>query len=262
MQHHGRALVHAGREQPVEVHLLGACDQRARSALSARRSGRSSRSPPRRRARSSRSPSSSPTWQAGKVDTLLMLGANPVYAAPADLDFAAALRQRAALGQPGALRRRDGARRAPGTCRRRTNTKPGAMRAPSTARSRSSSRRCARFMAAVRRMSCWRCCRATRRPTITRWCARYWQQRGAAGGARRFRARSGTTRCASASSRTAPRAPRHGRPETRSRRSSAAAEAEPSGRRRRCCSAPTTAVGTAASPTMPGCWRCRARSRG
>jgi len=31
--------------------------------------------------------------QAGKVDTLVTIGANPVYAAPANLDFAGALRQ-------------------------------------------------------------------------------------------------------------------------------------------------------------------------
>ena len=31
--------------------------------------------------------------EAGKVDTLVMLGTNPVYTAPADLDFAAALAQ-------------------------------------------------------------------------------------------------------------------------------------------------------------------------
>ena len=58
---------------------------------------------------------------------------NPVYTAPADLEFAAALRRvpfSACLALMPTRRRSP----APGKCRRRTNTRRGAMPAPSTAR--------------------------------------------------------------------------------------------------------------------------------
>ena len=44
---------------------------------------------------------------AGKVDLLLILGGNPVYTAPADLEFADALAKVAASRPPEPLRRRD-----------------------------------------------------------------------------------------------------------------------------------------------------------
>ena len=88
MQHHGRALVHAGREQPVEIHLLADAINGALGAFGTT-------------IRLIEPVAVSPTQQqqslqelvadmaAGKVDTLLMLDTNPVYTAPADLDFAA-----------------------------------------------------------------------------------------------------------------------------------------------------------------------------
>ena len=45
--------------------------------------------------------------EAGKVDTLLMLDTNPVYNAPADIGFAAALARVPFTVEPGALSRRD-----------------------------------------------------------------------------------------------------------------------------------------------------------
>jgi MoCo/4Fe-4S cofactor protein with predicted Tat translocation signal len=92
MQHRGRALVHAGREQPVEIHLLAEAINRALGAF-------------RGVVRLTEMVAVSPTSQqqslrelitdmaAGKVDTLLMLETNPLYTAPADLDFATALKR-------------------------------------------------------------------------------------------------------------------------------------------------------------------------
>ncbi|HWI28284.1 MAG TPA: 4Fe-4S dicluster domain-containing protein, partial [Stellaceae bacterium] len=89
-QHHGRALVHAGREQTVEVHALvhainGAIGGfgetlHAIEPVEAQPTGHVA--------------SLAALVQdmgAGKVDTLLILGTNVVYTAPADRDFAAAL---------------------------------------------------------------------------------------------------------------------------------------------------------------------------
>src|SRR5690348_14202754 len=90
LAHRGRALVHAGREQPVEVqalvhainHALGAFGQTVRAIEPV------AAMPP------SATQSLAALAQdmgAGKVDTLIMLGTNPVYTASADLDFARAL---------------------------------------------------------------------------------------------------------------------------------------------------------------------------
>jgi molybdopterin-containing oxidoreductase family iron-sulfur binding subunit len=91
MKHHGHALVHAGREQPVEVHLLA-------DAINASLGGFDAT------IRLIEPVAVSPTPQrqsleelvadmtAGKVDTLLMLDTNPVYTAPANIDFAGALK--------------------------------------------------------------------------------------------------------------------------------------------------------------------------
>jgi MoCo/4Fe-4S cofactor protein with predicted Tat translocation signal len=88
----GAALVHLGPEQPPELHVLahaingklGAFGQTVRAIEPV-------------------APNDMPDRQslaelvsdmnAGKVDTLVMLGTNPVYAAPSELDFAAALKQ-------------------------------------------------------------------------------------------------------------------------------------------------------------------------
>jgi molybdopterin-containing oxidoreductase family iron-sulfur binding subunit len=91
-QHKGRALVHAGREQPVDIHMLtdalnntlGAFGNTVRLIAPVEASAGSKR----------QSLSELVTdMTSGKVDTLVMLGCNPVYDAPADVDFAAALQR-------------------------------------------------------------------------------------------------------------------------------------------------------------------------
>ncbi len=91
-QHHGRALIHAGREQPVEIHLLAHAINAALGGFGATI-----------RLIEPVAATSEPQQQslqklvadmmAGRVDTLLMVEANPVYTAPADVDFAAALKK-------------------------------------------------------------------------------------------------------------------------------------------------------------------------
>ncbi|HZV04148.1 MAG TPA: 4Fe-4S dicluster domain-containing protein [Gemmataceae bacterium] len=88
----GRALVHCGREQSVENHLLADAINTALGAF-----GKTIRliDPV--------ATSAAPKLQSladlvsdakqGRVDTLLMFDTNPVYSAPADLEFAAALRR-------------------------------------------------------------------------------------------------------------------------------------------------------------------------
>ena len=90
MQHRGRALVHVGREQPVDHHLLGHAINAAHGAFGAT-------------IRVIEPVAASPVAQhqslhdlvtdmaAGRVDTLLMLYTNPVYTAPSDGGFADAL---------------------------------------------------------------------------------------------------------------------------------------------------------------------------
>src|SRR2546425_8999137 len=90
LQHRGRSLVHLGREQPAELHILGHAINGALGSFAAT-------------IHAIEPVAAAPTAQrqaladlvadlnAGKVDTLVMLGTNPVYAAPADVDFAGAL---------------------------------------------------------------------------------------------------------------------------------------------------------------------------
>jgi MoCo/4Fe-4S cofactor protein with predicted Tat translocation signal len=91
-QHKGRALVHAGREQPVEVHLLADAINGALGAF-----GQTIRPiepvavSPMANQQSLKELVADMT--AGRVDTLLMLETNPIYSAPADLNFAAALKR-------------------------------------------------------------------------------------------------------------------------------------------------------------------------
>jgi MoCo/4Fe-4S cofactor protein with predicted Tat translocation signal len=89
-RHKGKALVHAGREQPVEVHVLTDAINAALGAF-----GNTVRliAPVTASAGSNRESVSilADDMASGKVDTLLILGSNPVYDAPADLDFAARL---------------------------------------------------------------------------------------------------------------------------------------------------------------------------
>jgi molybdopterin-containing oxidoreductase family iron-sulfur binding subunit len=89
-EHKGRALVHAGREQPVEVHILA---DAINGALGAFGSTVRLIRPVEVNAASKRQSLADlvADMQAGKVGTLLIFGANPVYDAPVDLDFAAAL---------------------------------------------------------------------------------------------------------------------------------------------------------------------------
>lgn len=89
--HKGRALLHTGREQPVEAHLLTDAINVALGAI-----GQTVKliapveavSGPKLQSISELAED----MAAGKVDTLLILGANPLYSAPADLDFAERLR--------------------------------------------------------------------------------------------------------------------------------------------------------------------------
>jgi len=91
-QNKGRALLHAGREQSVDVHLL---TDAINHALGAFGSTVSLIAPvetmPGSKLQSISELASD--MEAGKVDTLIILGANPVYDAPAELDFAARLRR-------------------------------------------------------------------------------------------------------------------------------------------------------------------------
>lgn len=90
IRHKGRALVHAGREQPVEVHVLtdaingslGGFGNTVRVIAPVTAGASSKRESISRLAED---------MASGKVDTLLIIGSNPVYDAPADLDFAARL---------------------------------------------------------------------------------------------------------------------------------------------------------------------------
>ena len=101
-----RALVHAGREQPLEVQLLAEAINRGlgvvRNHDEADRAGCGLADRPGAIARELTA-----DMAAGKVDTLVIIDTNPVYTAPADLDFSAAL-QRVPLSVSLALyRRRD-----------------------------------------------------------------------------------------------------------------------------------------------------------
>ncbi|MGC2200303.1 MAG: TAT-variant-translocated molybdopterin oxidoreductase [Stellaceae bacterium] len=92
MQAHGRALVHAGREQPVEIHLLTHAINGTLGAL-----GATVRLIEPAAVTSSGQHQSlqelTTEMAAGKVDTLLTLDSNPVYTAPVDLEFATALKR-------------------------------------------------------------------------------------------------------------------------------------------------------------------------
>jgi molybdopterin-containing oxidoreductase family iron-sulfur binding subunit len=92
MAHHGRALVHVGREQPVETHLIATAINDRLGAFGA--TIRPIEPVAATSVQSRQSLAELVTdMAAGKVDTLLMLEVNPVYDAPADLDFAGALKR-------------------------------------------------------------------------------------------------------------------------------------------------------------------------
>ncbi len=89
-QHKGKALVHAGREQPAEIHVLADAINNTLGAF-----GNTVRlvAPVFANTGSMRQSMTElvQDMASGKVDTLFMLGVNPVYDAPADLDFTGAL---------------------------------------------------------------------------------------------------------------------------------------------------------------------------
>jgi molybdopterin-containing oxidoreductase family iron-sulfur binding subunit len=89
-QSKGKALVHAGREQPVEVHLL---TDAINHALGAFGSTVKLITPVEAMPGSKQQSISelAADMASGKIDTLIILGANPVYDAPAELDFATRL---------------------------------------------------------------------------------------------------------------------------------------------------------------------------
>ena len=89
-QNKGKALLHAGREQSVEIHLLTDAINAELGAI-----GNTVKliAPVEVTAESKQQSLTdlADDMASGKVDTLIILGANPVYDAPADLDFAARL---------------------------------------------------------------------------------------------------------------------------------------------------------------------------
>jgi MoCo/4Fe-4S cofactor protein with predicted Tat translocation signal len=92
MQNKGRALVHVGPYQPVAVHLLGhAINWR----LGAFGHTLDTLEPPEIDSAEDLDSLSSlvADMQAGRVDTLLILGGNPAFTAPPDLGFAKALKR-------------------------------------------------------------------------------------------------------------------------------------------------------------------------
>ena len=92
MQHRGRALVHAGREQPIEILLLADAINAALGAFgTAMRLIEPVTISPMPQQQSLQKLTTD--MSAGKVDTLLMLDTNPVYTAPVDLDFPTALKR-------------------------------------------------------------------------------------------------------------------------------------------------------------------------
>ena len=91
-QNKGKVLVHAGREQSVEVHLLTSAINNALGAF-----GQTVKLiAPVEQANEAKQQSLAALTHdmaTGHVDTLLIIGANPVYDAPADLHFATALKR-------------------------------------------------------------------------------------------------------------------------------------------------------------------------
>jgi hypothetical protein len=91
LQQRGHALIHAGREQPVEIHLLADAINGALGGF-----GLTIRliEPVAVSAASQKKSLEELTadMAAGRVDTLIILDTNPVYTAPVDFDFANALK--------------------------------------------------------------------------------------------------------------------------------------------------------------------------
>jgi molybdopterin-containing oxidoreductase family iron-sulfur binding subunit len=129
--HRGAALLHPGREQPAEIHALCHAINHAIGGF-----GQTARATAPVEAKPTSHALSLATlvadMQAGKVDTLLILGVNAAYTAPADLDFSGALK---IVPQSISVFTMTRPRRcANGMCPPRTNMKAGAMSEPMTAR--------------------------------------------------------------------------------------------------------------------------------
>ncbi|MBV9523189.1 MAG: TAT-variant-translocated molybdopterin oxidoreductase, partial [Alphaproteobacteria bacterium] len=91
-QHRGRALVHVGRDQPAETHALAHLLNETLGAAGASvRHIDPVAEEPGDQLRSLGDLGAA--MERGEVDTLLILGANPVFTAPADLGFAEALKR-------------------------------------------------------------------------------------------------------------------------------------------------------------------------
>ena len=230
-----------------------------RHARYLRRAGR------RRRARSLRRhrARSRATWPRAACETLIVLGGNPVYDAPADLNFER--RARARCRRASACRvtsRRDRRARAPGTCRARTSSRAGAI---SVARDGTYAVQQpliaplfdgAQRHRAARPRSRRRAERDRHRLVRATAAARgygdelAWQRAAAARRRRRSDAqiaRRGLARCRTPRSQPrCARCPSRGAPSSDSSRS---------------CSSPTTSCSTAATRTTRGCSSCPTRSR-
>ncbi|HXR86895.1 MAG TPA: TAT-variant-translocated molybdopterin oxidoreductase, partial [Stellaceae bacterium] len=87
--HRGSALLHPGREQPAEIHALCHAINHALGGPTVRAIEPVEAMPT---SHASSLASLIADMQAGQVDTLLILGVNAAYTAPADLDFAGALK--------------------------------------------------------------------------------------------------------------------------------------------------------------------------
>lgn len=85
MAHRGECLVVAGHRQPLAVHLLAHAINHALGAV-----GETLELVPAEPASEDGLAALAEALQQGKVETLVILGANPVYTAPADLNWAAA----------------------------------------------------------------------------------------------------------------------------------------------------------------------------
>ena len=252
---HRRRRTAAGRAR------AGARDQRTRSATPARRSSTPSRS---RRAPADQTESLRElvaAMDAGAVEMLVILGGNPVYDAPADLDFADAPGEGRHAHPPTACTTTRPPRCATGTCRRRTTSSPGATRAPTTAPSTIMQPLIAPlYDGQDARTSCSPRCSASRTQTSYDLVRAYWKAHGrtrqrlrGAAGARRVHdgVVAGTAlpalRVSWASRRRLGRRPAP--PPAAERRT-----------RSRSSSGPTRRSATAASPTTAGCRSCPSRS--
>ena len=170
--HRGASVVAVGPQQPAEVHaavhrlnaLLGNVgktvrytqDEAAGRVGTRRVDGRGDQAMP-----------------AGQVDTLLILGGNPVYDAPADLDFAGGLKKVADDASTWVFiaTRRLGP--ASGTFRRLIFSSRGGMRARLTEPTASCNPLIAPLLwRAERGASCWPGCWETCYPSRRSWCAR------------------------------------------------------------------------------------------